>query len=42
MTEKFLEYRKKKVLKNIAEERIYDVEAQYHEKTKRKKDGRVA
>ncbi len=41
LTEKFLKFRKEHVLKNIKEENIYDVEAQYHNKTKRKKDGRV-
>ena len=40
MTEKYLEFRKKQVMKNIKEENIYDVEAQYHNKTKRTKDGR--
>ena len=40
MTEKYIKYRKEHVLKNIREENIYDVEAQFHEKTVRKKDGR--
>ena len=40
MTAKYLKFRAKHVLKNIKEENIYDVAAQYHNKTKRKKDGR--
>ena len=41
MTEKYLKFRKEHVLKNIKEENIYDVEAQFHEKTERTKDGRT-
>ena len=41
MTAKYLKFRKEHILKNIKEENIYDVEAQFHEKTVRKKDGRT-
>ena len=40
LTAKYLKYRKEHVLKNIKEGNIYDVEAQFHEKTERTKDGR--
>ncbi len=41
MTKKYLKYRKEHILKNIKQGNIYDVEAQYHNKTKREKDGRA-
>ena len=40
MTAKYLKFRKEHILKNIKEDNIYDVAAQYHNKTKRNKDGR--
>ena len=40
MTEKYLEYRKKQVLKNSADDKIYSMEDHEHDEKRERKDGR--
>jgi len=40
MTEKFLKHRKELVLKNIKEDKIYDMEKHQHDEKRKRKDER--